>query len=258
MYQKGLSLIELLLAMALIALLLKLSSAAWQPLIEAQRRQVHAEQLIAGLRSARTEAIMQNRDVLIHGLNGEWSQGWRIILDLSGQGLEDPDNPVLIERRIDSQVPIIGNRPVRHSVRFNGIGAPLLESGAFQAGTLHICDARQSISHLQIVLSRTGRASLRRDIGEQALCPGKASEQRADAQLLGHREGDIFFTPEQFVGAGRAPGLQLQDHALHQHFRRRSPGGDANPFNAFEPTALQVFGAVDQIGWGSHALGQLT
>ena len=181
MYQKGLSLIELLLAIALIGLLLKLSSGAWQPLIEAQRRQVHAEQLIAGLRSARTEAITQNRDVVIHGLNGEWSQGWRIILDLSGQGLEDPDNPVLIERRLDSKATIVGNRPVRQSVRFNAIGAPSLESGAFQAGTLHICDASQGISHLQIVLSRTGRASLRRDIAEQALCASRDSEQRADA-----------------------------------------------------------------------------
>lgn len=180
MSQKGLSLIELLVALTVLGILIHLSAPSFRELIEAQRRHIYAEQLVSGLRNARTEAILRNQDVVIHALNGDWSQGWRVILDQSGQGQDDKDNPVLIERQDSGQVPIVGNRPVKNAVRFSSLGEPLLSSGAFQAGTLHVCETEGAISHYQVVLSKTGRVSLRNDQAEQALCGAGVSEQRAD------------------------------------------------------------------------------
>lgn len=179
MYQRGISLIELLVGLVVLAVLLHVSGPSFRELIDHQRRQVSAEQLISGLRNARTEAILRNQTVVIHPLEGDWSQGWRIILDISGLGADDPENPILIERQDSGRVPIIGNRPVRSYVRFSSLGEPLTNSGAFQAGTLHVCEKARSISHFQVVLSKTGRASLRSDKAEQALCLG--SEDRANA-----------------------------------------------------------------------------
>lgn len=77
---------------------------------------------------------------------------------------------MLTHRQGDSRIPIAGNTPVKHYVRFNPLGEPLLSGGAFQAGTLHICHAKTAQSHYQVVLAKTGRISLRNDKAAQALC----------------------------------------------------------------------------------------
>ncbi|MGE8349055.1 MAG: GspH/FimT family protein [Pseudomonas protegens] len=172
MHEKGFSLIELMTALALLALLLPLSTAALSELLRTNRQQDAAQTLASGLRNARAAAILYQRTALIHSLNDDWSQGWRVILDVSGKGREDPKNPLLIERQSGGQVLIVGNRPVQHFVRFSAQGNPLLPSGAFQAGTLHICQTDQEYSRHQVVLSRSGRVSLRSETAEQALCAG--------------------------------------------------------------------------------------
>ena len=182
MRQQGFSLVELLMGLTIVGIVLHLVSPAFAALTESNHREVAAESLVSGIRSARSEAITRNQTVVIHGINDDWGQGWRMILDLNGKGHEDSSNPLLVERRSDTRVPVIGNRPVRRFVRFSGLGEPLLPSGAFQAGTLHICVAREPVSQHQVVLARTGLVSLRSKKTEQALCVGgEDSEQRTNA-----------------------------------------------------------------------------
>jgi len=182
MRQHGFSLIELLMGLAIVGIVLQLVSPAYGALIQSHHRELAAKSLASGLRNARTEAIARNQTVVVHGVDNDWSQGWRMILDLNGKGHEDSSNPLLFESQSSARVPIVGNRPVRNFVRFSNLGEPLLPSGAFQAGTLHICAAREPVSQLQVVLARTGRVSLRSEKAEQALCVGgEDSEQRADA-----------------------------------------------------------------------------
>lgn len=218
MRQPGFSLIELLMGLTIVGIVLLLISPAFAALTASNHREEAARSLYTGLRAARTEAISRNQSVVIHGINDDWSQGWRMILDLNGQGHEDSSNPLLLEHRNGIQVPIVGNLYVRTSVRFSPLGKP--SGGGFQAGTLHICAAREAMSHYQVVLASTGRVSLRSDKVAQALCPqGRTSEQRAHSQLFRHGEGDVFFAPGQLISAGSAPGLQLLNHPTHQDFR---------------------------------------
>ncbi|NBF06163.1 prepilin-type N-terminal cleavage/methylation domain-containing protein [Pseudomonas sp. Fl5BN2] len=172
MHEKGFSLIELLTTLALLTLLLQLSSTTFSELLRANRELDAAQMLASGMRNARAAAILYQHTALIHSLDGDWSRGWRIILDISGKGPGDPENPLLIERQSGGQVLIVGNRPVQHFVRFSTLGNPLLPSGAFQAGTLHVCQTEQEYSRHQVVLSRSGRISLRSETAEQALCTG--------------------------------------------------------------------------------------
>ncbi len=182
MPQKGFGLIELLIGLAIAAIALHLISPVLSEYTVSVRRENAAHMLASGMRNARTEAILRNQTIVIHALNDDWGQGWRIILDINGEGHQDSSNPLLIERQTDERVPIVGNRPVKSFVRFSGLGEPQLPSGAFQAGTLHICASREPVSHHQVVLSRSGRVSLRSDKAEQALCTGgEESEQGANA-----------------------------------------------------------------------------
>ncbi|VVO59227.1 hypothetical protein PS862_00727 [Pseudomonas fluorescens] len=180
MRQLGFSLIELLMGLTITGIVLSLVSPALAALTEANHREEAANSLVAGLRSARSEAITRSQTVMIHAINGDWSQGWRIIVDVNGKGYEDSSNPLLVERHSGTRVPIIGNRYVRTSIRFSNLGEPL--HGGFQAGTLHVCAAREPVSHHQVVLASNGRVSLRSTKTEQALCAGEEdSEQGADA-----------------------------------------------------------------------------
>lgn len=170
MSQQGFSLIELLMGLAIAAIVLHLVSPTFATLIESNHREQAAKALFSGIRSARSEAIVRNQAVVIYAIDGDWSKGWRIILDISGKGDEDRENPLLAERRSGSRAPVVGNGPVGRFVRFSGQGEPMFANGSWQMGTLFICSVREPVSQYQVVLAWTGRVSLRSEKAAQALC----------------------------------------------------------------------------------------
>src|SRR5687768_11571292 len=99
MHQQGFSLIELLMGLTIVGIVLHLVSPAFAALTESNHQEEAAKSLVSGMRSARSEAITRNQAVVIHGINDDWGQGWRMILDLNGKGHEDSNNPLLVERR---------------------------------------------------------------------------------------------------------------------------------------------------------------
>ncbi|MHC8323916.1 GspH/FimT family pseudopilin [Pseudomonas sp. GB2N2] len=182
MRQRGFSLVELLMGLVIVGIVLHLVSPAFAALTESNHREIAAESLISGMRNARSLAIARNQSVVIHGVNGDWGQGWRIIVDISGKGWEDTSNPMVFEHTSDTPVPIFGNWWVKRYIRFSSLGEPLMPQKAFQAGTLHFCDAREPVSKLQVVLAATGRVSLRSDTTAHAVCEkDKKSKQRTNA-----------------------------------------------------------------------------
>ncbi|TDF80275.1 type II secretion system protein [Pseudomonas sp. H9] len=132
-------------------------------------RQAAANDLAQALRSARSEALLRNSTVRLEALESDWSNGWRMLL-------EDDDGPqLLLEWRTNGRTVIVGNRPVSRQVTFSGLGVAVLEAGGFQAGTLHVCQRPEALSHYQVVLSRSGRISLRDALFEQPLCAAAGS-----------------------------------------------------------------------------------
>ncbi|MCJ8204971.1 GspH/FimT family protein [Pseudomonas sp. RGM2987] len=170
MHQQGFSLIELLMGLAIAAIVLPWVGSGYKALIESIERKDAAQLLASGLRTARSEAITRNRTVAIRGIDNDWSQGWQIILD--------GDDQALLTQR-SSGARIIGNWAMKRSVRFAGHGQAVWPSGAFHSGTLHVCGKHDPVSHHQVVLAPTGRVSLRSHEAEQALCE-KGLKQRAD------------------------------------------------------------------------------
>ncbi|MBV6824230.1 GspH/FimT family pseudopilin [Pseudomonas sp. PD9R] len=173
MHQQGFSLIELLMGLTIAGIVLHLVSPAFASVTESNQREQAAQSLFSGIRSARTEAVARHQSVVIHAIDGDWGQGWRIILDISGKGHNDSSNPLLVENRSGKTLPIVGNQPVSQFVRFSDLGEPQFARGEFQAGTLHICANREPVSQYQVVLAPSGRVSLRSEKAEQALCTEK-------------------------------------------------------------------------------------
>lgn len=181
MDQKGFSLVQLLIGLAVIGILAQLASPAFSELIASQRRQVSANELANGLQIARTEAILRQQAVVMHALEEDWSRGWRIIVDRSGQGHMDPDNPVLVERRSNGLTPVKGNLWLKQFVRFTSVGWLNPNNSTSMGGTLHICAWDQAVSHHQIVLAATGRIRHEKREIPEALCASAGLQQGANA-----------------------------------------------------------------------------
>ncbi|WP_397451321.1 GspH/FimT family pseudopilin [Pseudomonas sp. NA-150] len=165
MNQAGLGLVQLLVGMALVAILASIAVPGFAQVIETQRRADAAQQLASAIRSARTEAILRNQVVWVQALEGDWSRGWRIVVERN-----DAEDPVLMERTSVGKVRIVGNYWVSQQVRFNGMGAPISAGGAWNSGTLFICEKGRPISHHQVVLSSTGRVKVDSGKADEPLC----------------------------------------------------------------------------------------
>jgi type IV fimbrial biogenesis protein FimT len=168
--QQGFGLIQLLVGMALIAITAQLAVPGFSRLIENQRREDTAQQLASAVRSARTEAILRNTTVLIQATGGDWSDGWRTVIDVNDNGEADEQDVVLVQRALTGTVQVVGNYWLSRSVRFNSLGLPLTEGGASRGGTLFICTTSTSAKPYRVVLASTGRVQIRTDRAEEALC----------------------------------------------------------------------------------------
>lgn len=169
MRQQGVTLVQMLFALALLGMLSQLGIPAYSDMSAGLQRQTAAADLARTLRTARSEALLRNSTVRVQAMEENWSNGWRMMLE--------QDSQLLHEWRRDGRAIIVGNQPVMRQVSFNGLGLPMQQGGGFQAGTLHVCQRPEAISHYQIVLSPSGRVSLREERIEHPLCAGAGSDQ---------------------------------------------------------------------------------
>lgn len=171
MHQRGLTLIELLATVAILAILLHLAMPSFRQLINSNRQDVMANELLVALRGARTAAITRQSPVIIQPLEGNWAFGWRMIADASGKGLGDPDNPVLVVRQSGGKVRIVPNSRLAGWVRFNSLGTPAYAGASPGNGSLYICDDDAGKMHTRVVVAPVGRIRLDKRPGDSGdLC----------------------------------------------------------------------------------------
>jgi len=163
MKQQGATLIQTLFALGLLALLTSIGTSTYRQISHNLQQQASAETLAQALRSARSEALLRNRVVMLRALEGDWSNGWQMLLVQGGETL-------LQEYSARGNVRVVGNQPVAQRVRFSGLGVPLHESGAFLSGTLQVCAAPGQDKLYQVVLSRSGRVRVLHAPANKPLC----------------------------------------------------------------------------------------
>lgn len=169
MKQQGVTLIQMMFALALAGVLTHISAPTYSTMSSGLHQQAAAKDLAQALRTARSEALLRNQVVRLQALEDNWGNGWRMVVEQDGPQL-------LYQQRLE-RVSIVGNQPVARQVRFSGLGVPLHEGGAFQAGTLFVCRRPDPFSQYRVVLAHTGRVSLREEPGEQPLCAAAGSDQ---------------------------------------------------------------------------------
>lgn len=156
MKQQGVTLIQMMFALAVAALLTQLGMPAYARLSDDLHRAAAARDLAQALRSARSHAQLQGQAVLVEAVDSDWGKGWRVMLRYNRQ--------VLREHRLSRPLTIADN--LGSQVAFSEQGIPQGRGN----GTLEVCERDAPTSQYRVVLATSGRVSLRTNEAERSLC----------------------------------------------------------------------------------------
>ncbi|BAW21275.1 GspH/FimT family pseudopilin [Pseudomonas putida] len=150
MKQRGVTLIQMLSALAIAVLLTQLGMPAYARMSNDLHRAAAARDLAQALRSARSHAMLQSQPVLVQALDGNWGNGWRVMLEHNQQ--------LLREQRLSRPLKITSNRG--EQFKFSALGVPMTLNNSWLGTTLEVCERSSASSRYQVVLASTGRVRL--------------------------------------------------------------------------------------------------
>ena len=155
---RGFTLVELLITVAIAAVMLGIALPAMEQMIRDQQIVATHNKLVAALLLARSESVKRQKPVVLQNADNLWSNGWILFADENGNGEHDQGEQLLITSGpVPKGIRVSGNTPLRQYVRYVPTGRTRMMSGAFQAGTITLCheDGLQPLR--QLIISATGR-----------------------------------------------------------------------------------------------------
>lgn len=100
---KGFTLIELMITVAIMSIMLTIGLPSFQSIIASSRLTSSANAMVSALQLARSEALKQHKTVIIAPkLNKAWSDGWDVFVDLNRNDLPDNNEQVLASTVFDA------------------------------------------------------------------------------------------------------------------------------------------------------------
>lgn len=157
MRQQGFTIIELMITVALIAIVAAIGIPSFQDIVASNRVVSSINELHAGLRLARIEAVKRNDDVVFCSTSdsascgGTWGDGWLIYHDADGDGVVDANELIRVGEGVHSGYSLTFSGGTT-SITFRARG---ITNG--QSGTFKLCDAEGDAGLARgIILLTTG------------------------------------------------------------------------------------------------------
>lgn len=166
MKQSGATLLELMVVLAIAAILLTVGIPSFASLARSSRLSAATNEFLASLHLARAEAIKRGRRAVMcpsatgtSCADGGWHQGWLLFHDANNNARVDAgEETILAQQALPAGLRLTGNVTVSKYISYAPGGATRLVSGAFQAGTLTVCNETASpVAANRIIISSTGR-----------------------------------------------------------------------------------------------------
>ncbi|HEV7813644.1 MAG TPA: Tfp pilus assembly protein FimT/FimU [Janthinobacterium sp.] len=176
---RGFTLTELMVVLAIAAILAGVALPSFRELIERQRLRTTANDLFAAIDLTRSQAITRGRRVTMMPADpggSDWSKGWLVFVDKNGNRKADPD-----EERIFEQGPVAAGISIRYAfsaspapsyIAYNSAGRSCSATNSLAAhwGTISVLLGKQA-RHIKI--NMLGRARIC-DPHKDADCSGAA------------------------------------------------------------------------------------
>lgn len=170
MRSRGFTLIELMVALVVLAVLLGLAIPGFGSMIDQQRMSTGLNNLGLGLSVTREEAVRMNRTLTLAPVGGDWNNGWVIFIDKDHDGAPGAGDKVLRELPPDTRLRMHANGPVSKYVRFNAHGQTELLNGGFQAGTFRFCPTKPGTEGRKLIINQVGRWRVERSVIDPKYC----------------------------------------------------------------------------------------
>jgi type IV fimbrial biogenesis protein FimT len=159
---KGFTLVELMVVVAIAALLMLVAGPSFLAFQRDSDLSSLASDLTASLNMARSESMKRARHVTVTPREAHWFSGWRVFVDLNRNGVLDAGELVLSEMvpppRGDysftgTEVAAAADGPY---IMFDGSGYSRTRSGGFASATITMRDVSSSASR-KVKVANTGR-----------------------------------------------------------------------------------------------------
>lgn len=166
---QGVTLIELLIGIAILAVTLGIAVPSFASLIRDTRLTTVINEMHGALFYTRSESIKRGRRVTICTSADQescaggvgWHSGWIVFDDRNANAVRDTDETILrVGMPQAAGIAVTGNAPVSNYVSYIPTGTTRAISGALQMGTITACSGDRV---RQIVISATGRPRVVRD-----------------------------------------------------------------------------------------------
>lgn len=167
MAAQGRTLLELVITLAIIAIISAVASPALQPLLHNQQLAAASNTLHSALAYTRDQAVYRARTVNLSTISGSWDAGARVYIDEDKNGEYNAGDTLLKHIAALPGVNAVGNFHIKHTLYYHPDGRARLPSGAFQVGTLTLCSKASGKGRL-LIISMGGR--VRRDWAKAQAC----------------------------------------------------------------------------------------
>lgn len=167
MKQSGATLLELLVVLAVSAVVFGFGVPSFVDLTNSSRLVSATNEMVSSLNFARSEAIKRNSRVVICTSatgascveSGGWHQGWLVFHDPNNNAVLDPGETMILARgALPAGLKLHGNKWIAKYISYTPSGATKTTSGFLQVGTLTVCnESAASGTARWIVVSSTGR-----------------------------------------------------------------------------------------------------
>ncbi len=174
--ERGFTLLELFISMAILAILVGLALPSFRSTIRNTNVSNYTNDLVTSLATARSEAVRRGRPVAVVSASNtaDWSTGWQVIADTTGEGNFDAaDELISTTEALDTQYKVFANNTGAGGsgrVVFNINGA--LASSGFD---MNVCfPTGEAAKSRRVRVRASGSASSHKNTtGSSALaCPG--------------------------------------------------------------------------------------
>jgi len=164
-YDQGNTLIEALATLSILVLAVTIAVPNGIALLARERAIADANLLHGALQRTRLHAVTTGVPTIIQAIDGDWSNGWRVFVDMTKNS--EPRQHIIAEQSPRaSQIKI--TQTLHDKVHFLPNGQAILPSGGFQAGTFSVCEKGLARSH-NLVINRVGRVR-RETVAHNAKC----------------------------------------------------------------------------------------